>query len=206
MLTKIKKIAIVVAMTLLGVMPGTAQDVAIKTNLLGWAAGGTMNAGVEVGTSKKVTLQVVGALNPWTYGHVDPETNVGGKRARLWLVQPEVKYWFCDRFAGHYIGFHALGGQYNFGNLDNGIKFLGSDFSKLSDYRYQGWYIGAGVAYGYDWILAKHWNLEVEIGVGYIYTRFDKFECNGCGKKVESDKDHHYVGPTSAALNLVYTF
>ncbi|WP_288083424.1 DUF3575 domain-containing protein, partial [Xylanibacter rodentium] len=27
-----------------------------------------------------------------------------------------------------------------------------------------------------------------------------------CGKKVETDRPHHYVGPTKAAVNLVYLF
>ena len=88
----------------------------------------------------------------------------------------------------------------------NTEPFLGSDLSKLSDYRYQGWFIGAGVAYGYAWILGRHWNLEAEIGVGYAYTQYDSFRCVGCGKRVEKDKPHHYVGPTKAAVNLVYVF
>ena len=65
---------------------------------------------------------------------------------------------------------------------------------------------GAGIAYGYTWILGKHWNLEAELGFGYSYTNYDTFECAGCGKKVEEGKDHHYVGPTKAAINLVYLF
>ena len=48
--------------------------------------------------------------------------------------------WFCDRFAGHFVGVHALGGQYNIGNLNNHISFLGTDLSVLSDRRYQGWF------------------------------------------------------------------
>ena len=90
--------------------------------------------------------------------------------------------------------------------LKNGLSFLGSDFSGLSETRYQGWFVGAGVAYGYAWILGRHWNLEAEIGFGYAYTRYDRYRCAGCGRKVESDKSHHYVGPTKAAVNLVYLF
>ena len=49
-------------------------------------------------------------------------------------------------------------------------------------------------------------NLETEIGLGYSYTRYDRYRCSGCGKKVETDKPHHYMGPTKAAINLVYLF
>lgn len=34
-----------------------------------------------------------------------------------------------DGFLSPNLGFHALGGEYNFGNIKNSVKFLGSDFS-----------------------------------------------------------------------------
>lgn len=92
------------------------------------------------------------------------------------------------------------------GGIDNGISFLGTDFSKLSDERFQGWFAGGGVSYGYAWILDKHWNLEGEIGLGYSYTNYDRFKCAGCGRKMETGKSHHYVGPTKLAINVVYLF
>ena len=122
------------------------------------------------------------------------------------MVQPEARYWFCDRFVGHFVGLHALGGQYNIGGLKNSFSFLGTDFSKLSDRRYQGWMAGAGLAYGYSWMLGKRWNLEAEIGVGYVYTRYDSYPCAKCGTKIEKNKAGHYIGPTKAAINLVYSF
>ena len=48
--------------------------------------------------------------------------------------------------------------------------------------------------------------MEAEIGIGYAFSRHDKFECEKCGEKVETNTSHHYVGPTKAALNLVYVF
>ena len=55
-------------------------------------------------------------------------------------------------------------------------------------------------------MLGRHWNFAAEIGFGYSYVRYDRFECEGCEQKVESDQEHHYIGPTKAALNLVYVF
>ena len=173
-----------------------AQDVAIKTNLL-YDATATVNVGVEVGIAPKWTLDISGNLNAW---NIDEDT-----KWRHWLAQPEARYWFCERFSRHFLGFHALGGQYNFGGIKNNISFLGTDFSKLSNSRYQGWTVGAGIAYGYAFILGKHWNLELELGVGYAYLDYDIFDCAGCGRKVGSDT-HHYFGPTKAAINLVYLF
>jgi len=174
-----------------------AQTVAVKTNLLSDALL-NVTAGVEVGLAPKWTLDLSGSFNGWTLSH--------NRRWKHWAVQPEARYWLCDRFGGHFLGIHAHGGQFNIGNIDNGIKFLGTDFSLLSDHRYQGWFAGAGLAYGYAWVLGRHWNIEGEIGVGYSYTRYDEFRCAGCGKKTSEDNTHHYFGPTKAAINLVYVF
>lgn len=174
-----------------------AQKVAIKTNLV-YDATATINAGLEFELAPKWSLDVSGNFNAWTI--------LNSARWKHWAVQPEARYWFCDRFSGHFLAVHLHGGLYNVGSIKNKLNFLGTDLSKLTNQRFQGWFAGAGVAYGYSWILGKHWNLEAEIGFGYSYTVYDKFECAGCGKKIEEGIDHHYVGPTKAAINLVYLF
>lgn len=196
---KLKRHILLLIMVLLAgtVTRVSAQDFALKSNLV---ADGLLspNLGMEVGLAPKWSLDITGQFNGWTLSH--------DRRWKHWAVQPEARYWFCDRFSGHFLGIHAHGGQYNIGGFDGKINFLGTDARKLKDTRYQGWFVGAGVAYGYAWILGRHWNLEAEIGFGYSYTRYDRFRCAGCGKKIESDKPHHYVGPTKAAVNLVYVF
>ena len=182
---------------LLGTLLGAkAQNFALKTNLLSDALL-NVNLGMETGLAPRWTLDLSGEYNAWT---------LDSRKWKHYAVQPEARYWFCDRFAGHFLGLHVMGGQYNFGHIRNHVNFLGSDFSKLTNYRYQGWAVGAGVGYGYSWVLNKHWNLEAELGLGWMYTRFDVFECKNCGKKIESDKPHNYFGPTKAAINLVYVF
>ena len=173
------------------------QKMAVKSNLL-YDATATINAGVEFRLATRWTFDLSGNYNGWTIS--------GNRKWKHWMMQPEARYWFCDRFAGHFLGAHALGGKYNIGNLKNSISFLGTDFSKLTDRRYQGWFIGDGVAYGHSWILSKHWNFEAEIGVGYIYMRYDVYPCAECGTRLAKGRSHHYVGPTKAALNLVYLF
>ena len=60
------------AMMLLTMMSNAnAQDVALKTNLLGWATT-SLNAGIEIGTAEKQTAQLFATLNPWEFS--------GGKR------------------------------------------------------------------------------------------------------------------------------
>lgn len=190
----------IITLALLAIMAWqgvAAQDAAVKTNIASDAFL-TPNLGVEVGLAPKWSLDVSGQVNAWTLSH--------GRRWKHWLLQPEVRYWFCDRFSGHFVGAHLLGGQYNMGGWKNGFNFLGNHFENLKTRRYQGWYAGLGVAYGYTWILSKHWSAEAEVGFGWAYTRYDAYPCANCGRKLENDRVHNYVGPTKAAINLIYVF
>ena len=174
-----------------------SQKMAIKTNLLTDVAL-SPNLGVEVGLKPHWTLELDYEMNAWA---------LNDHKWKHWFVSPEIRWWFCERFQGSFWGLHLLGGQYNFGNLHNNVRhFLGSDFSKLTDNRFQGWAGGAGIGYGYAWILAKHWNLEFEVGVGWLYTRYTQYPCAECGTAIVKDKPHNYFGPTKLALNLEYLF
>ena len=192
-----KKLLLILSfIALFSAKESSAQEWALKSNLL-YDATTTINLGFETALAEKWTFDLSGNWNPFQF-----EDNMKWKH---WLIQPEFRYWTCRKIGGHFFAAHHLGGQYNFGTIDGLPNFLGSDLSQLADHRYEGWYAGAGVGYGYAWMLGKHWNLEAEIGVGATYTNFEKYECPKCGKRVGTD-DHIYYGLTKLAINLVYLF
>ena len=158
-----------------------SQDFALKTNVLYWAAA-TPNLGMEVALSPKFTLDLSGAYNPWTYKD--------DKKMRFWLAQPEVRYWFCEKFEGHFIGIHAHGAQY---------------FGGFCEKRYDGYLAGGGITYGYDWILSPHWNLEAVIGAGYARLWYKESPRIPCVKCLE-DKTADYIGLTKLSLAFIYIF
>lgn len=169
------------------------QKAALKTNLVADATT-TINLAAEIGIKPKTTLDIYVNYNPWSLG--------SNKQFKYVMLQPEYRYWFCERFSGHFIGVHAHAGIFNIGGIDMPFGI----WSNLKDHRYEGEFIGAGVSYGYQWVLSKHWNLEGNIGAGYAYVNFDKYKCKTCGKLQEKDKHKHYIGPTKAAISLVYLF
>lgn len=180
-------------------LPGFTQEISIKTNLL-YDATTTINLGAEIGVAPKWTIDFSGNYNPWTFAD--------NKKMKLWLVQPEARWWTCERFLGHFIGFHLLGGQYNVGGMlpwgfKNGkmMGFISNE--NILKHRYQGWAVGTGVSYGYQWVLSNRWSIEATIGIGYAYLKYDKYKCRECG---ESLKDGHrnYFGPTKAGISLIY--
>lgn len=175
----------------------SAQKWGVKTNLF-YDATTTLNVAAEYALSPKWSLELGGNYNPWTFSD--------NRKWKHWLVQPEARYWLCNKFMGGFFAVHALAGQFNMGNWNTDFNFLGSDLSQLKTNRYEGWMAGAGVAWGYAWPLSRHLNLEAEIGFGYAWMNYDRFACPKCGEKIETDKTHHYVGPTKAAINLMYVF
>ena len=191
------KLIIVSLLILLGSPLAFAQNAVLKTNLLSDAFLNP-NIAIEVKVAPKWSFDLSGEYNGWKLSY--------DRRWKHWALQPELRYWFCTAFSGHFVGVHLLGGQYNIGGFDGRWNLLGTDARKLKDTRFQGWFVGAGVSYGYAWILGTHWNIEAQIGVGYSYTRYDQFRCTGCGKKIRTDQPHNYWGPTSADINIVYIF
>ena len=190
-----RMVATAAVLLFVGIPKVHAQQVALKTNLL-YDATATPNLGMEIGVGKKHTFQVFYGLNPWKFGHGDDQ-----KFIKHWVVNPEYRYWFCHRFNGSFVGVHAFGGQFDAANVH--LPF--GMYPGVRDNRYEGWYVGGGVSYGYQWVLARHWNLEASLGVGVAYLDYDKYGCGICGRKLD-DGHKWYVGPTKFALSVMFMF
>ena len=86
---------------------------AVKTNLL-YDATTTPNLGVEIGVGNKKTLQLFYGLNQWSFDG----SNDRQHKLKHWMLMPELRWWTCSKFNGHFMGFHLLGGQYNAANIN----------------------------------------------------------------------------------------
>lgn len=183
-----KKLYLLIALVVISVLSVSAQKVAVKTNLL-YDVTTTMNLGLEFSVSPKWTIDLSGNYNPFTFKN--------DKKMKHWLVQPEARYWFCEAFNGHFLALHALGGVFNVGNIDLGV------YPSTKKYRYEGGMYGAGLGYGYQFILGNRWNLGLELGLGWIHVNYDKYDCPNCGEWLGSGKKD-YFGLTKAAISLIY--
>lgn len=154
---------------------------AVKTNLL-YDALLNANLGVEFRMSPRWSFDLSGNYNGWKLSH--------GRRWKHWFVQPEARYWLNDNMKGHFFAANMIGGQFN---------------TTLNGARRQGWGAGIGAGYGHSWHFGRNWGVEVEITAGYIRYRYDKYPCAQCGRKTGT-RNRNYVGPTKAAVSLVYYF
>ena len=161
-------------------MPVFSQTFSLKNNLL-YDATLTPNIGMELKIGRRSTVQLFYGLHPWRLSDT--------KYLRHWSLMPEYRYWLKEPFRGHFFGVHALGGEFNIAGFRH--------------HRYEGWYVGGGLTYGYAWHLSTHWNLEAAIGLGYVHAAYDKYENEVCGDFL-GRIHRNVVVPTKLALNIAY--
>lgn len=185
-----KKLAF--TLTCLFMVMTTYSQMAVKTNFP-MDALRLPNIGAEIGLAKKWTIDASFYYNPWKFSDT--------KQHKLLLIQPELRYWLCDKFNGHFFGLHLMGGSYN----TMGFQPPFGLWDDMDTFRYKGRFYGGGLSYGYQFILSKHWNLETTLGFGYNYVTYRKYICKNCGRQIDKG-NKNYVGPTKAAINLIYLF
>lgn len=167
-----------------------AQDMAVKTNALGW---GTLspNLAFEYRVAPKWTLDLSLSYNPFTFKD--------NKKWRHISVQPEARYWICAPFGGHFVGAHLLYMHYNAGN----IRLPFGIWDQLRNYRFQGNLYGGGLVYGYHHIINKRWSIEGAIGLGFAHTCSKYYRCRNCGRYIGIAKKNVFM-PTKLSLSVVY--
>lgn len=173
----------------------TSQHVAIKSNLLYGAYTRTPNIGTEIALGKRSSIDLSAGYNPWNLNG----SASNNKKLVHWLANAEYRYWICQSLFGHFIGVNVIGSQYNIAGHKLPLLFGRSS----KEYRHEGYAVGAGFSYGYQFLLSQHWNLELNIGVGYAYLDYSRYNCVKCGSLI--DKKHkNYFGPTKAGISVAY--
>lgn len=186
------KKGIILFLSLVVSITAYSQHFALKNNLV-YDGMLTPNLGMEIKLAKRITLDISGNYNPFTFSD--------NKKFKHWLVQPELRFWMCEKFNGTFIGIHGHGGEYDVANIELPFKL----FKNLKDNRYKGYFYGGGISIGHQFVLSKHWNLETSIGGGYARIKYDKYGPDKGDPKKESDY-YNYFGVTKATISLIYIF
>ena len=167
-----------------------SQTLAVKSDLLTGALS-SPNLSVEVKLSDRFTLEAGFHYNPFPAG--------GDKRWKHWFVQPELRYWMCQPFGGHFFGAHLMYGVYNAGDMKLPLGL----FKGVRSSRYEGDFLGLGVSYGYHFILSPRWSIETSLGLGFLHIGYERYRCLHCGEQTGGGYKN-FIAPTRAAVSLVY--
>lgn len=191
-----KKIVVTLFMALCVWLGASAQQVAVKTNLLYWATA-TPNIGAEVAVSKHSTVGLTANYNPWTIG--------SDNKIQHWFIRPEYRYWLAEKYTRLFFGVHAIGGKFEVGGFK--IPIIGSRmFKGLQNNYYKGSFVGAGVSIGYAFYVSPHWNLELSAGAGLARLSYHTEPVNGPKKASYTDTKRFLPIPTELSVSFVYLF
>ena len=176
-----------------------AQTLALRTNLL-YDATLSPNLGAEVRLGSSWSAGINVGLNAWD---IDKAKN---KKWRHVLVAPNIRHYFGQKadslyrysLSGHYMEIDALYSHFNVGNT----KIPFGLYSAIKDRRLQGDLLALGSKYGYSWILARDWRIEVEAGVAIGYAWFKEYDCDHCGTYYGKG-DRIFLLP-QLGINVVY--
>ncbi|MCD8167341.1 MAG: DUF3575 domain-containing protein [Bacteroides sp.] len=193
---KEKLLQLLFSLSLIVPVRASGQSVAIKTNLFYGFATLSPNLAVETALTSKTTLNVSGSINMW-----DLSKNGNFRKLNHWLLSAENRFWLHDKFVGHFVGAHGFFTSYNMGGTNNLFVFL----PDLKKNWYEGYGLGTGFSYGYQWCPGTNWRLEATLELGYAYLNYDRFECDKCGDKLRHET-RHYFGPTQIGVSLLYLF
>ena len=156
---------------------------AIKTNLLYYLAL-MPSLEVEYRFNDRWSVNLEGNMAWW-------HNNGKHRYYQLATISPEGRYWFKTRkpWHGHYVGLFGGVGWYDLENKGTG-------------YRGEGQFVG--LSYGYMFPVGKYFSLEAGLGVGYLHTKYDKYEPLDGHYVFQEKKRLNYFGPLKLKLALVW--
>lgn len=157
---------------------------AIETNLL-FDALAIPNIGAEIGIYKGLT--------------------VGGNYQNIWLRDKAWTRWY--RFEGFEAGINWYINKENRPFKDHHIGIYGQmvtwDFTiDGRGYLAERWAYGGGISYGYVLPIGKRFNLDFEIGIGYLGGNMHEYIPEDGHRVWQSYKPFHWIGPTKLGITL----
>ena len=191
-----KKIVLMLLLAVCGWPGASAQQVAVKTNLL-YGATTTLNVGAEVAVSKLSTVGFSANYNPWTIG--------SDNKIQHWFIRPEYRYWVTEKYTRLFFGVHAIGGKFEVGGFK--LPIIGNRILQgLKTNYYKGSFVGAGFSIGYQFYVSPHWNLELSAGAGLARLSYHTEPVNGPKRKSYVDTKRFLPIPTEVGVTFVYLF
>lgn len=162
-------------------LSGRAQFYSLGANIpaLGTA---TVNAELSMTLGRKWSLHLPVYYNPFVFRD--------NKKFQNFTLMPGVRYWLLESYVNGFAGVNAIGSKYHI---------------TWKDSRYEGQAFGMGISAGYAWLLSPRWNLEIEGGIGLVWTDYTEYECEECGRK-KGEYTRWVAVPNKLAISFIYLF
>ena len=165
----------------------SGQEFAISTNLVDYANLGTLNVEASYGVAQHWSVDAGAKYNPFSFGN-------GGqvKQNRQRSLSAGARYWPWHIYSGWWLAASLRWQEYNAGGLDNPETAEGDRF-------------GSAVKGGYSYMVSRHFNLNIGMGVWAGRDAFTVYSCPTCGRVVDHGAKF-FVLPSDFIMSLSYIF
>lgn len=180
-----KRITLIVAAILLGILPVAAQNVSVSTNLVDVANMGTLNVSASYAVARHWSVVADVKYNPFDW-------KGGDAFAKQRLVAAGARFWPWHIFSGWWMSGKGQWQEYNSGGLVSPKTTEGDRF-------------GASFSAGYAWMLGKHFNLDIGAGIWGGADRYVSYSCPRCGS-ITGSGTRVFILPNDITLALTYIF
>ena len=182
-----RKLLVLMTAVLLSIIPISAKRFSVSTDLLGYAALGTMNLDVSYALSRRWSLTAGVRYNPFSFSSDNEQFQLRQQSyaigARLWPWHIWSGWWFASKLRYQ---------EYNIGGI----------FSPETE---EGDRLGAGLYAGYTYMVSSHFNLEFGLGFWAGADKYRRYSCPECGITVD-EGDRGFILPDDVMVSLVYVF
>ena len=183
------KVLILTVLGLLGVTTLRAQNIALSTNIAGYANWGTLNLEASCSVARQWTVNAGVKYNPFSFKAGEDEHPVNNRQR---LLAAGTRFWPWHVYSGWWIAGKVQYQEYNLGGITSAETTEGDR-------------IGFGATVGYTYMLAKHFNLEFGLG-GWVGADFySVYECPVCGLTVDSGRKG-FILPNDIIVAISYIF
>ncbi len=166
-----------------------AQRFALSTNLLDYAALGTMNIEGSYSLSRRISLTAGAKYNPFTFRESEPDRQF---QLRQQSYSLGLRLWPWHTWSGWWFALKGRYQEYNFGGL-------------FSPETSEGDRLGMGLYTGYTYMAGPHFNVEFGIGGWGGMDMYTTYSCQVCGVTVDQGRKI-FVLPDDIMISLVYVF
>lgn len=161
-----------------------AQEIAFRTSATLWATA-TPNIEVSAPIDRHWTVHLPVAYNPWVFKD--------NSRLQQLTTMPGFRWWKQQANVHYFMSIYGIASRFHFGGWFN------------QKHRYNGKAFGAGIGAGYSFVLGRHWNIEAELGLGYVHANYDKCEWKQNSRLIGSYKEWKLI-PTKIDVSFVYFY
>ena len=181
--------ALLVSMLILACIPSYGQKFSVSTNLLGYAALGTLNLDASCAVARHWSVFAGVCYNPFSFHKGNQQKQFQLKQqsysagARLWLWHVWSGWWLSTKMRYQ---------EYNSGGI-------------ISRQTSEGDRVGLGLYSGYTYMISRHLNVEFGIGLWGGADFYTKYACPTCGLTIDKGIKG-FVLPDDIMISLAYVF